>query len=209
MILRRYRTQNQAFRGQDVVHARQTIYPVRGRPPVSARRVRYGTAREPAPSKRPTSIGLAIGGTRWARLPSTCDRCGTSPWPRSPCSASAAPRARPPPAISHVVLARDNSNGKTVRVSVGERLELILASDYWNVDPSSSPAVLRQDGQTRYLAPPSDCPTMSGLGCIPEQTSFTALARGTVVITASRTSCGEAMACRPDQRHFRLTVIVR
>jgi len=95
-----------------------------------------------------------------------------------------------------------------VRVSVGDRLELILASDYWNVDPSSSPAVLRQVGETSYLPRPSDCPTLPGLGCIPEQTSFTALAPGTVVITASRTSCGEAMACSPDQRHFRLTVIV-
>jgi hypothetical protein len=122
------------------------------------------------------------------------------------CSQSATATAAGHP---RVVVARDNSNGKTMRVSVGERLDLILASDYWNVDPSSSPAVLRQDGATSYLARPSDCPTIPGLGCIPEQTSFTALAPGTVVITASRTSCGEAMACRPDQRHFRLTVIVR
>jgi hypothetical protein len=110
---------------------------------------------------------------------------------------------------SHVVVAKDNANGKTVRVSVGDRLELILASDYWNVDPSSSPAVLRQDGETSDLARPSDCPTLPGLGCVPEQTSFTAMAPGTVVITASRQSCGEALACRPDQRHFRLTVVVR
>ena len=110
---------------------------------------------------------------------------------------------------SHVVVARDNANGKTVRVSVGERLELILASNYWNVDPSTSPAVLRQDGDTTDLAPPSSCGSMPGAGCVPEQTSFTAMAPGTVVITASRQSCGEALACRPDQRHFRLTVIVR
>jgi hypothetical protein len=119
------------------------------------------------------------------------------------CSQSAIAAGHP-----HVVVARDNSNGKTVRVSVGERLELILASNYWNVDPSPSPAVLRQDGDTTDLAPPSGCLSMPGAGCVPEQTSFTALAPGTVVITASRTSCGEAMACRPDQRHFRLTVIV-
>jgi len=110
---------------------------------------------------------------------------------------------------SHVVVLRDNSNGKTVRVSVGDRLDLILASDYWNVDPSSSPAVLRQDGETTYLAPPSECQPTSGMGCVPEQTSFTALARGTAVIMASRTSCGEALACSPDQSRFRLTVIVR
>ena len=108
----------------------------------------------------------------------------------------------------HVVVVRGSSNGKTVRVSVGERLELILASDYWNVNPSSSPKVLRQDGDTTYLAPPSGCQPTSGVGCVPEQTSYTAMKRGTAVVTASRTSCGEAMACRPDQRHFRLTVIV-
>jgi len=110
---------------------------------------------------------------------------------------------------SHVVVVRDNSNGKTVRVSAGDRLELILASSYWNVDSSTSPAVLREDGPTSYLAPPSDCSTMPGSGCVPEQTPFTALAPGTAVITASRESCGEALACRPDQSHFRLTVIVR
>ncbi len=65
---------------------------------------------------------------------------------------------------SHMVVARDNSNGKTVRVSVGDRLELILASSYWNVDSSTSPAVLRQDGPTTFLAPPSDCSTMPGSG---------------------------------------------
>jgi len=124
MVLCRHRAQNQAFRGQDVVHARQT---------------------------------------------------------------------------THLVTADH----------LGERLELILAGNYWNVDPSSSPAVLRQDGDTTDLAPPSSCGSMPGAGCIPEQTSFTEMARGTVVITASRTSCGEAMACCPDQRHFRLTVIVR
>jgi hypothetical protein len=110
---------------------------------------------------------------------------------------------------SHVVVARDNSNGKTVRVSVGDQLDLILASSYWNVDPSSSPTVLRQDGDTTYLAPPSGCQPTSGDGCVPEQTSFTALALGTVVITASRQSCGEALECSPSQSHFRLTVIVR
>ncbi len=108
-----------------------------------------------------------------------------------------------------VVVARDNANGKTVRVSVGDRLELILASNYWDVNPSSSPVVLRQDGPTSLLARPSDCPTMPGLGCTPEQTSYTALAPGTAVITASRTSCGEALRCGPNQGSFRLTVIVR
>ena len=65
------------------------------------------------------------------------------------CSLSATAVGNP-----HVMVARDNFNGKTLRVSVGEHLKLIVASSYWNVDPSSSPTVLRQDGDTTYLAPP-------------------------------------------------------
>lgn len=107
-----------------------------------------------------------------------------------------------------VLVARDSANGKTMRVSVGERLEVILASSYWQVDPSSAPAVLRQDGQTSLLPRPTDCPMIPGLGCVPQQTSYTALKTGTAVITASRTSCGEALRCGPNQSHFRLTVIV-
>jgi len=107
-----------------------------------------------------------------------------------------------------VLVARDSANGKTVRVSVGERLELILASTYWQVNPSSAPAVLRQDGGTILLPRPSDCPTTPGLGCVPEQMTYVALKSGTAVITASRTTCGEALRCGPDQSHFRLTVIV-
>lgn len=119
------------------------------------------------------------------------------------CSLSATALGNP-----HVVVARDSFNGKTMRIRVGERLELILGSSYWNVDDVSSPAALRQDGPTSLLATPGDCSTIPGSGCTPEQTSYTALAPGAVVITASRDSCGEALACLPDQRHFRLTVIV-
>ena len=58
MILRRHRTQDQAFRGQDVVHARQTTHPVPAgrRFPSGAR---YGTARGSVLSKR-TSCGEAM-----------------------------------------------------------------------------------------------------------------------------------------------------
>jgi len=110
---------------------------------------------------------------------------------------------------SPAVVVRDQSNGHTVSVKVGDRLELVLASDYWTVRGSSLPRVLRQDGPTSDLPTPPGCGHIPGLGCVPIRTDFSALAAGTAVITASRTSCGEAMGCAPGQRHFTVTVVVR
>jgi hypothetical protein len=57
---------------------------------------------------------------------------------------------------------------------------------------------------------PSSCPqNIPGLGCIPIQTKFTALADGKAVIRASRTSCGEALRCSPDRTRFSVMVVVR
>ncbi|HEX9034343.1 MAG TPA: hypothetical protein VF834_21060 [Streptosporangiaceae bacterium] len=108
-----------------------------------------------------------------------------------------------------IAIARDSSNGATVRMRVGGRLELTLSSTYWQVRGSSAPAVLRQDGPARVLPRPGTCPAIPGLGCAPVRVLFTALAPGTAVISASRTTCGEALACRPDQRHFSVTIVVR
>ncbi|HUZ56500.1 MAG TPA: hypothetical protein VMU94_28745 [Streptosporangiaceae bacterium] len=108
-----------------------------------------------------------------------------------------------------VTVSSDHANGRTLHVKVGERLNLILSSTYWQVRRSSAPAVLRQDGAATPLPRPSSCPKIPGLGCTPVRTSFLALAPGTAVITASRTTCGEALRCAADQRHFRVTIVVR
>lgn len=106
-----------------------------------------------------------------------------------------------------VFVEHDASNGKTVRIGVGDQLTLILASSYWKIRGSSAPGVLRQRGPVKLLAPsPSSCPP--GVGCRPVQAHFTALAPGTAVITAHRTTCGEALACSGSRGRFRLTVIV-
>jgi hypothetical protein len=107
------------------------------------------------------------------------------------------------------VIVRDGSNGHTVSVAVGERLEVILSSGYWTVQDSSRPHVLRQDGQTVYLPRPPGCGNIPGMGCVPIRTDFSALAPGTAVITATRTSCGEALRCGPGQQRYSLTVVVR
>jgi hypothetical protein len=108
-----------------------------------------------------------------------------------------------------VIVVRDDANGKAVSAIAGDRVELILASSYWRVTGSSAPGVLRQDGPTVLLSRPSSCPDLPGLGCIPVRTDFIALANGKAVITAGRSTCGEALRCKPDQTRFTVVVDVR
>lgn len=114
----------------------------------------------------------------------------------------------PAGSAAEVIIVRDNANGKTVHVPAGDRVELILSSTYWMVHRSTAPRVLRQDGPTRLLARPKSCPTIPGLGCIPVKTSYSALAAGEAVITASRGSCGEALRCVGHQGRFKVTIVV-
>jgi hypothetical protein len=108
----------------------------------------------------------------------------------------------------HVVIAAgDAANGTTMHARVGDRVELTLSSDYWTVEGSSAPAVLRQNGATVQLPRQPHCPP--GVGCAPLRTGFTALAPGTAMITATRTTCGEALRCVGSQGRFALTVVVQ
>ena len=110
--------------------------------------------------------------------------------------------------VPKVIVVRDNANGRTISVRAGDTVELILSSSYWNVAGSSATRVLRQHGGTVLLPRPSSCPDIPGLGCTPERTDFTALAGGKAVISASRTSCGEALRCVGRATSFTLTVVV-
>jgi hypothetical protein len=108
-----------------------------------------------------------------------------------------------------VIVIRDDANGKTVPVAAGDWVELILSSNYWNVAGNSAPRVLRQDGPLTLMPRPNSCPeNIPGLGCIPVQMKFTALADGRAVIKASASSCGEARPCMPGQTRFTVTVVV-
>ena len=107
---------------------------------------------------------------------------------------------------THVVVKRDASNGRTVKLSVGDKLELVLGSSYWNFAGSSAPGVLRQIGQPVLVKTSRSC--VPGGGCQPKRATFRALKPGTAVITAHRVSCGEALACAASKRSFKLTVVV-
>ena len=127
----------------------------------------------------------------------------------TPIGCATASRASGPVAGGAVIVVRDDANGKTVSARAGDRIELILSSSYWHVTGSSAPSVLRQDGPPVLLSRPRRCPDIPGLGCNPVRADFTALADGKAVITASRSSCGEALRCNPDQTRFKVMVAVR
>jgi hypothetical protein len=142
---------------------------------------------------------MAVAMAAFAVSIMTCVGCGT-----------AASRASGPVAGGPiVVVVRDDANGKAVSARAGDRIELILSSSYWHVTGSSAPSVLRQDGPPVLLSRPNSCPDIPGVGCIPVRADFTALTDGRAVITASRSACGEARRCMPDQTRFTVIVAVR
>jgi hypothetical protein len=104
------------------------------------------------------------------------------------------------------LLIEDGANGKTVTVTVGTQVELLLHNSYWNINASSRPDVLVDVGAPTWtVATPTCAP---GMGCNPVLAMFRAASPGTAVLSADRTTCGEAYRCPPDQRHFQVTVIV-
>jgi hypothetical protein len=105
------------------------------------------------------------------------------------------------------IYADESSNGSTIQAAPGQVIELSLHSTYWQIDGSSDQSVVAQTAEpSKTPAPPGACPP--GVGCGVVRASFMARQPGTARISASRTLCGEALACKPDQRKFLLTVTV-
>jgi hypothetical protein len=102
--------------------------------------------------------------------------------------------------------AGDQDNGRRVTAHVGDHLLLTLNSTYWTIQGSSNPAVLRQSGQPVVSPILSGC--VPGQGCGTVRASFDAVAPGAADVTASRTSCGEALACTGGAGSYRVTVLV-
>ena len=116
------------------------------------------------------------------------------------------PAATPSPAPS-VANVLEGDNGRTVAVSVGSEVALDLKSTYWQVAGSSDPAVLALvSGPTVSAAAMGTC--VPGGGCGTVVATFRALAPGRAVITASRTTCGEAMRCTGADGAYEVTIVV-
>lgn len=112
------------------------------------------------------------------------------------------------------VTATVSDNGHTLHLAVGDRLTVVLSSTYWSVPASNSDRVLRPDSHHYSVAPLTgssstiDQTCVVGEGCGSVTATFTATSAGGEVVTASRTSCGEAMRCVGSAGTYRLTVLV-
>jgi len=105
------------------------------------------------------------------------------------------------------VAAAEADNGHTISVAVGDVVVLALHSTYWQVVPLAPGAALRATGPASVAASRSTgCPP--GQGCGTVTASFQAVASGRVVITASRSSCGEALRCTGAAGSYRLSVVI-
>jgi hypothetical protein len=107
-----------------------------------------------------------------------------------------------PPAT---VTVTDKGNGSTVTLVIGQRLRLVLSSTYWQLQDSSDQSVLRTDVRP-FVSPQAGC--VPGAGCGTAIGTYVAVAPGQVEVKATRTSCGEAMACTGTEGLFTLRVIV-
>ncbi len=112
--------------------------------------------------------------------------------------------ATPTPAGA-VVTVRDADAGSTVRLRPGDDLVVILGSTYWSESSAPDRGVLVQVGDP-VVAPSGDC--VPGGGCGTVTVRYRAVARGTTDVVFGRTVCGEALACPPDRREFRIAVVV-
>jgi hypothetical protein len=98
-------------------------------------------------------------------------------------------------------------NGRTVSVTVGSEVTLLLGNTYWQVQGSSDPAVLALvSGPTASSAGLTAC--VPGAGCGTVTAVFRALAPGEATITAGRTTCGEALMCTGTAGAYKVTIVV-
>src|SRR5215471_14929723 len=97
----------------------------------------------------------------------------------------------------------ETDNGRTLRVATGGQLVVTLHSTYWTFGGSSNSAVLQEVGQP--VVSPGSCPP--GVGCGQVTATFTAVGAGRADVTASRSSCGEALSCTGSTGSFRVSVV--
>ena len=147
------------------------------------------------PPRRPALAAIVAA----TLLVATLAGCSTGVAPGVPTGRSATSTA-----LLAAIHLDERDNGRTVHARPGQLIRLELHSSYWGDVASNAPPVLRQDGGT--VASPGRCPP--GVGCGTFRTAFVAGRPGAARLTAARTVCGEALACRPDQRSLAITVVV-
>lgn len=125
--------------------------------------------------------------------------CGSSTPPTS--STPVPPTAGP---FSSATITQ-TSNGGTVKIYKGGTLNVSLPSVNWKF-PNMSTGVLARTAGPIYLPHAGQC--ITGQGCGLTLATFHASGLGTAVLKATRSTCGEAMACAPNSRSWSVTIDV-
>jgi hypothetical protein len=112
----------------------------------------------------------------------------------------------PSPSSRHLQVAGDADNGRTLELRIGDRLEVGLHSTYWTIKGSSNPQVLL--AESPVVISPSLSRCVPGGGCGTVAMTFDVVGTGSADVTASRTSCGEAMGCIGGDGSYKITVVV-
>lgn len=135
----------------------------------------------------------ATGGHRNADRPATAARTAVPPEP---------------------AVVGQSANGRTLTLRTGQTLRVVLGSPTAAGSTSWSFAPLGS-GVLSPLGTPTVTPDRSdgncgrpGMGCGTVALTLTAQATGTTEVSASRTSCGEAIRCAAGQDRFHVTVVV-
>lgn len=97
------------------------------------------------------------------------------------------------------------AKGRTVHLSVGDSVRVRLNTTFWQFEAPSGAVV----PAGRPVVRPDGGHTIPGSGSGTVIATYRADKVGRATITASRTSCGEALRCINGQGAFRLTVVVR
>ena len=130
--------------------------------------------------------------------------CSSSSNPGSP--VHTVPSSVPPVPKVYPPLQATEASDVPLQAYVGQQIVVSLHSLYWSVAPPTPSSIL-SPGHTS-ARPGVGCPPYPGSGCGIIQVSYTALQTGVVHISASRTTCGEALLCAPSQRSWKLTITV-
>lgn len=117
------------------------------------------------------------------------------------CASSGGNRAGGHPST---VSLRQADEGRRVSVAKNSTVVVRLDSTYWRIQPPSSSGVLHLVSTNVHR----DSGGVPGSGRGTVIARYRAASAGEAVVSATRTVCGEAMACSPTQRRFHVTVIV-
>lgn len=110
--------------------------------------------------------------------------------------------AAAPAAAPAAVTVGDDQDHKAVTLHQGDTLTVTLGSTAWVIDAARSPVLTTAGEQVVKVTRPG--PGAPGT----VSRSFTAASAGDTTVTASRTSCGEALKCNDEQAAYVVTVHV-